>query len=100
VSGEAEPAQWKAFQDDDRFYRDTMNWDLVKREVFLLVFRYGHKASLGTLDLAIIASIRLGGATRFLSFDENLKALAEAEGIEVFPPLTAEGKAMLKTLRA
>ena len=34
-----------------------------------------------------------------LSFDQTLKAVAVAEGLDVFPELDAEGKALLARLR-
>jgi len=91
-SGESIPEAWKNFEADGRFYRDPMNWDLLRREVFALISRYGTKESLGTFDLAIVASARLAGATRMLSFDGQVAALALAEGMEIFPDLNAEGK--------
>ena len=52
-----------------------------------------------TFDAAILASAILSGAVRLLSFDEKLKALAVAEGIEVYPELNASGKAYLEKLK-
>ena len=100
-SGEPEPVEWAELQAglNGRFYLDPMNWDLLRREVFGLAARYAPKASLGTFDLALLASARLAGATRLLSFDETLKAVAVAEGLPVFPPLQAAGKALLAKLR-
>jgi hypothetical protein len=40
----------------------------------------------------------VAGATRFLSFDTQAKALAVAEGLEVFPLLDAPGKQLLAKL--
>lgn len=88
MSGEPEPEEWREFQEDARFYRDPINWDLLRRDVFALIFRYGNKETFGTFDLAVLASAKLAGATRLLSFDGKLKALAAAEGLDVFPPLT------------
>jgi predicted nucleic acid-binding protein len=98
-SGEAEPEEWRELEQSDHFYRDPMNWDLLRRDVFALAARYAHKAPLGALDLAVLASARLGGARQLLSFDETLKALAAAEGLEVFPDLQVEGRAVLANLR-
>ena len=101
-AGEAQPPEWEEFQAglSGRFYLDPMNWDLLRREVFALVERYSYKATLGTFDLAVFASAKLAGASSFLSFDETVKAVASAEGMEVFPPLNAEGQRMLAKLRA
>lgn len=77
-----------------------MNWDLLRRETFRLIAKYAHKQTLGTFDLAVLASSKLAGATRLLSFDETLKAIAVAEGMEVFPPLEREGKQLLAKLRS
>jgi hypothetical protein len=75
-----------------------MNWDFVRRDALALFARYSHKGVFGTLDLAILASARLSGAKRLLSFDETLKALAVAEGLEVFPSLNSEGKRLVAKL--
>jgi predicted nucleic acid-binding protein len=100
ASARPEPDAWTKFEVDRRFYRDSLDWDKTKRDVFALVFRYGHKLTLGTFDLAVLASSRLSGATRLLVFDETLKAVATAEGLEVFPPLDEKGQAVLAKLRA
>ena len=51
-------------------------------------------------DAALLASALLAGATRMLSFDEKLKALAVAEGLRVFPELSKEGHVFLTRLKA
>lgn len=97
---EPEPEEWRRFLADFNglIYLDPMNWDFLRRDAFTLFARYSHKARFGTLDVAILASAKLSGATRLLSFDETLKALSVAEGLEVFPPLSAEGKQLLAKL--
>jgi predicted nucleic acid-binding protein len=97
---EAEPQEWRRLVSDFNglLYLDPMNWDLLRRDAFTLFAEYAPKAVVGTLDMAILASAKLAGATRFLSFDETLKAVAVAERMEVFPPLVAEGKSLLRTL--
>jgi predicted nucleic acid-binding protein len=67
-----------------------MNWDFVRQDAFGLFAQYSPKATLGTLDVAILASTKRSDATRLLSFDQTLKALAMVEGWEVFPPLDAQ----------
>ena len=101
VSGEAEPAEWRQLQEDlnGRFYLDPMNWDYLRRDTFELFSKYAHKTALGTFDAAVVASARLAGGTRLLSFDQTAKAVATAEGLEVFPELNPEGKALLAKLR-
>ena len=101
VAGEAEPEEWRQLEQGfgGRFYLDPMNWDLLRRETFRLIGKYAHKQTLGTFDLAVLASAKLAGATRLLSFDEALKAIAVAEGMKVFPPLEREGKQLLARLR-
>lgn len=98
---EEEPEEWRRFLGDfnSLIYLDPLNWDSVRRDAFSLFARYAPRVTLGTMDVAILASARLSGATRILTFDETLKALAAAEGIEVFPPLTSEGRAMLAKLK-
>lgn len=98
---EAEPEEWRRLLGDfnSLIYLDPMNWDFVRRDAFALFGRYASRATLGSMDVAILASARLAGATRVLTFDETLKALAAAEGIDVFPPLTTTGKSMLARLK-
>src|SRR5688572_19398694 len=97
---EAEPEEWRRFLADFNglIYLDPMNWDFVRRDAFTLFSRYSHKAQFGTLDVTILASAKLSGASRLLSFDERLKTLAVAEGLDVFPSLSAEGKQLLRKL--
>lgn len=102
TAGESNPPEWRELSAGlgGRFYLDPMSWDLMRREVWALVDKWAWKQTLGTFDLAIVASLRLAGATRLLSFDEGLKALVVADGLEVFPPLTDQGLAKLAKLRA
>jgi hypothetical protein len=101
VSGEAEPQEWNQLQEglNGLFYLDPMNWDLLRREAFALFAKYSPKVTLGTFDLTLLASAKLAGATRLLSFDQTLKALAAAEGLEVFPDLNETGKTLLARLK-
>ena len=101
TSGEAEPKEWSQLRQDlnGRFYLDPMNWEFLRRDTFDLIARYGHKATLGTFHLALLASARLSGATRFLSFDQTLKAVAVAEGLDVFPALNSTGQQLLAKLK-
>jgi hypothetical protein len=85
----------------ERFMRhvDPMNWDLLRRECDTLFSRYAWKGAVGTLDTAVVASVKLAGGTRFLSFDAAAKAMAAAEGIEVYPALGAAEKLLVSRLR-
>lgn len=98
---DAEPEEWRRFLADFNglIYLDPMNWDLVRRNAFELFAKYSHRATLGTMDVAILASAKLSGATRLLSFDETLKALATVQGLEVFPALGAQGRHVLAKLK-
>jgi predicted nucleic acid-binding protein len=98
-AGEPNPEELIRLKNDQRFYRDPMNWSLVKREAVELFKRYAHKAGIGTFDTTLLASAKLAGMTRLLTFDEGLKALAVAEGIEIYPPLAGEGKKILAQLK-
>ena len=100
-AGEADPEEWRRLVSDFNglLYLDPMNWDLLRREAFSLFARYSPRALVGTLDMAILASAKLCGATRLLSFNERLKAVAAAEKVAVFPPLGREGKHLLAELR-
>jgi len=101
ITGEVEPEEWRELQAglNGKFYLDPMNWDYLRREVFELVNRYAWRETLGTFELAVLASAKLAGGTRLLSFDEGLKALAVAEGMRVWPPLSQTGKARAAALK-
>lgn len=101
IGGQAEPAEWLKLQEElnGRFYLDPMNWDFLRRDTFELFAKYAHKATLSTFDMALVASARLAGGMRMLSFDQIVKAVAAAEGMEVFPELNPQGKALLAKLR-
>ena len=98
---EPEPEEWRRLVTDlnGLLFLDPMNWDFLRRDAFALFAKYSPKAAVGTLDMAILASAKLSGATRLLSFDEALKAVAVAEKIEVFPPLSVDGKRLLSGLK-
>ena len=100
VTGEQEPREWQMLEADfdGRIYVDPMNWDLLRRESTALFSKYAWKASLGTFDTAIVASVKLAGGTRFLSFDATAKALATVEGVEVHPPLGTTEKQLVSLL--
>lgn len=100
VTGESQPREWQQLEADfdGRLFVDPMNWDLLRRECLALFARFSGKTRLGTFDAAVVASAKLAGGTRFLSFDTRAKALAAAERLEVFPPLSAEGKRILAEL--
>lgn len=93
------PGEWSELLTSELFYRDTMDWDLLKHEGFRIFEKYSHIESIGSLDAAIIASAILSGTRQILSFDELLKALAAAEGLAVFPSLKSEGKEILSRLK-
>lgn len=100
LTDKAVPEEWTELEADfnGRIYVDPMNWSLLRRDAEVLFSRYSWKEKIGSLDTLIVASARLSGATCFLTFDSLAAALATAEGIEVFPPLNAEGKRLLKKL--
>jgi predicted nucleic acid-binding protein len=100
-AGEAEPEEWRRLVSDFNrlLYLDPMNWDFLRRDAFTLFAKYSPRVMVGTMDMAILASARLSGATRLLSFDETLKAIAVAEKLDVFPPLAGDGKRLLSALR-
>lgn len=101
VTGERQPREWAELEADfdGKLYLDPMNWHLLRRECEGIFARYAWRANLGTFDIAIVASAKLAGGTCLLSFDGRLKALAVAEGIEVFPPLDRDGKEALASLK-
>ena len=101
VTGDAEPGEWQLLEADfnGRLYVAPMNWDLLRQECNRLFSKYAWKTAAGTFDTAIVASARLAGATRFLSFDATAKVLAAAGGIEVFPALDTAEKQLLARLR-
>lgn len=101
VTGEREPPEWKALEADfdGKVYVDPLNWDLLRRECYALFSKYSWKVAVGTFDTAVVASVKLAGGTRFLSFDSTAKALAVGESIEVFPPLSSAEKHLVSRLR-
>lgn len=101
VTAESHPREWQALEADfdGRLYVDPMNWDLLRQECNRLFSKYACKAPVGTFDTAIVASARLAGGTRFLSFDTTARAIAAAEGIAAFPGLDASEKQLLARLR-
>lgn len=94
VTGEREPREWQAFEADfdGKLFVDPMNWDLLRRECHSLFSKYAWRMAVGTFDIAVVASVKLAGGTRFLSFDSTARAVAAAEAIEVYPPLEAAEK--------
>jgi predicted nucleic acid-binding protein len=102
TTGEGNPAEWVLLEADfdGRLYVDPMNWDLLRRECYVLFDKYAWKASIGTFDTAIVASAKLAGATQFLSFDATAKALTVAEGMQVFPPLSPAEKRIVAQLKS
>lgn len=102
LSGISNSVEWDRLQRDlgGRVYVDPMVWDLQRQRTEELFISYSHKISLGTFDAALVASALLAGATHFLSFDEQAKALAAAERLAVYPPLGSTGKEWLKVLRS
>ena len=101
VTGEELPLEWQTLEADfgGRLHVAPMNWDLLRRECNALVAKYAWKAALGTFDTAIVASVKLAGATRFLSFDVNARALASAEGMGVFPVLEPAERRLIAQLK-
>jgi predicted nucleic acid-binding protein len=101
VTGEREPTEWQKLEADfdGLLYVDSINWDLLRRECNALFEKYAWKSVVGSFDTAIIASVKLAGGTRFLSFDTTARAMAAAEGIEVFPALEAVEKEFLLRLK-
>ena len=101
ITGEEQPREWQMLEADfgGRLYVDPMNWDLLRRECNALFSKYAWKAALGTFDTAIVASAKLAGGTRFLSFDAKARALAGAEGLGVFPVLDPAERRLLAQLK-
>lgn len=95
--GERLPTEWRDLEADfgGKLFVDPMNWHLLRRECDEIFSRHAWKIELGTFDVAILASAKLAGAKTLLSFDERLKVLAAAEGLQVFPALSKEGRALL-----
>ena len=101
ITGEERPREWQTLEADfgGRLYVDPMNWDLLRRECEVLFSKYAWKTGLGTFDTAIVASVKLAGGTRLLSFDAKARALASAEGIGVFPALEPAERRLLAQLK-
>jgi len=101
VTEENEPREWQRLEADfdGRLYTDPLNWDRLRQECNRLFANYAWKTAVGTFDTAIVASAKLAGGTRFLSFDTTAKAIAAAEGFDVFPPLDTAGRQLLVRLK-
>ena len=101
ITGEREPLEWQKLTADfdGPVYVDPMNWDLLRRECDALFSKYAWKAAVGTFDTAIIASLKLAGGTRFLSFDSTARAVAAAEVIEVHPVMDAAERKLVARLK-
>jgi len=101
VTQEQDPREWHVLESDfdGRLFVDPMNWDLLRRECNRLFSNYAWKVSLGSFDTAVVASLKLAGGTRFLSFDATARALAAAESIEVYSLLNAAEKRLVSRLR-
>lgn len=101
ITGEREPLEWQRLTADfdGRVYVDPMNWDFLQRECDALFSKYAWRATIGTFDTAIIASLKLAGGTRFLSFDSIARAIAAAEAIEVHPLLNAAERQLVSRLK-
>lgn len=101
ITGEREPHEWQWLEADfdGRLYVDPMNWDILRRESNTLLAKYSWKAAVGTFDTAIVASVKLAGGTRFLSFDQMARAMAAAEGIGLFPPPDAAERRVISRLK-
>jgi hypothetical protein len=101
VTGEPEPREWQRLEADfdGRIYVDPMNWDLLRRECDALFSKFAWKSAVGTFDTAIVASVKLAGGTRFLSFDATARAMAAAGDIDVFPALEAEEREVVSRLK-
>ena len=76
ITGEALPLEWQTLEADlgGRLHVEAANWESLRRECEVLLAKYAWKAALGTLETAIVASAKLAGVTRFLSFDANAGA--------------------------
>jgi predicted nucleic acid-binding protein len=101
LTEEREPREWQLLKADfdGRLFVDPMNWDLLRQECHYLFSKYAWKTGLGTFDATIVASAKLAGCTRFLSFDATAKVLAAAEGIDVYPALEPAHKKVLALLK-
>ena len=101
ITREREPREWQMLESDfdGRIYVDPMKWDALRRECNLLFSKYAWKADIGSFDTAIIASAKLAGGSVFLSFDTTARAMAAAEGMDVFPVLGAPDKQLVSRLK-
>lgn len=101
LTREQAPCEWQRLEADfdGRVYVDPMNWDLLRQECYRFFSKYGWKTTIGTFDTAIVASAKLAGGTRFLSFDSTARTIAAAEDIEVFPALDVPEKQLLAQLK-
>jgi len=101
ITEERDPREWRKLEADfdGRLYVDPMNWDLLRQECLHLFSKYAWKVAVGTFDTAIVASVKLAGGTRLLSFDATARTLAAAEEIGIYPDLNAAEKQLLARLK-
>lgn len=102
VTGESEPREWKILEADldGRLYVAPMNWDLLRRQCDSLFAKYAWKTTVGTFYSAIVASMKLAGGIRLLSFDLTARALAAADGFDVYPSLAIPEKQLVARLKS
>lgn len=101
LSKAADPKEWQDLLEDigRRLALAPMDWDLLSHRTHGLFRKFSHKIKLGTFDTTLLASAQLAGATEILSFDDQLKGVAAALGMKVFPPLGAAGRRTLSAIR-
>src|SRR5438874_508793 len=66
-AGSTNPPELEELKNDTRFYRDPMNWPLVRRDAVEILRRHAHKVALGAFDVTMLASAKLAGANTILS---------------------------------
>lgn len=95
------PPEWQALLADvgTRLLLPVLPEEKMEAQAFALFARYSRKLTLGTFDVFIIAAGQLAGATGFLSFDGVARALASAEGMDVFPELNELEKSIRARLK-
>ena len=95
------PPEWRALLDDvgTKLLLPVLPEEKLEAQSFALFARYSRKLTLGTSDVFIIAAGQLAGATGFLSFDGVARALASAEGLDVFPELNELEKSIRARLK-
>jgi predicted nucleic acid-binding protein len=96
--------RWPALQSDLRSRRWVdcgQTFEALAEMASPLFKRYAPKGNVGALDVLHVAAAKRFGCRWFLSFDRasGCRAMAECEGLKVFPPVNKTDRSWLSRFR-